>query len=236
MASTEKISFDMLPTNIHDAFISEDGNSFLISISPTQNPWETAYRNIFTEQISSITDKATGMILVGDQLIDMAQNDGISASILALFVITIILLIDFRNIKLVLVTMLPLISSFIVLFGIMTITGLKFDFINIIVVPLLIGIGIDDAVHIDHRYIIEGDGKMKKVIALTGTALLLTTLTTIFGFASFIPSPMRAMKSTGIVLSLAMAIAFINSVLFHPSLLIIIREKLGWKIKSWRRK
>jgi len=236
MSSTGKISLDMLPANIKDSLISKDGKSYLISISPTQSPWNGEYRDIFTEQVNSVTDKGTGMILVADQMNIMARQDGRQASIFALLVVFLILLADFRNIKLAVITMLPLLASFLTLFGFMAITGIKFDFLNIIVVPLLIGIGIDDAVHINHRYLREGKGRMDVVIAMTGTALLMTTLTTIFGFASFIPSIMRAMRSTGIVLSLAMAIAFLNSVLFHPAVLIIVTEKLGWNIKPWRRR
>lgn len=234
MASIGKISLNMLPANIRDSLISRDGESYLISISPTQNPWEGQFRDIFTDQVETVTDKGTGMILVGDQLTLMAQQDGRRASFFAIFVIFIILVADFKNIKLAFLTMLPLLGSFITLFGIMAISGIKFDFVNIIVVPLLIGMGIDDAVHISHRYLREGKGKMDLVIARTGTALLMTTLTTVFGFASFIPSIMRAMRSTGIVLSLAMAIAFLFSVLFHPAMLIIVTEKLGLNIKPWR--
>lgn len=233
MASTGRISMDMLPANIRDSLISKDGESYIISISPTQNPWEGKYRDIFTDQVDSVTDKGTGMILVGDQMNIMARTDGRRASFFALIVIFLILVVDFKNIKLALLTMFPLIASFLTLFGFMALTGIKFDFVNIIVVPLLIGIGIDDAVHINHRYLLEGKGKMDLVIARTGTALLITTLTTIFGFASFIPSIMRAMRSTGIVLSLAMAIAFIYSVLLHPAVLIIVTEKLGWNIEPW---
>jgi len=236
MASTGKISLDMLPANIRDSLISRDGESYLISISPTQNPWEGTYRDIFTDQVESVTEKGTGMILVGDQMTNMAQEDGRSASIFAVIIVFLILVADFRNIKLTIITMLPLLGSFLTLFGMMAVAGIKFDFINIIVVPLLIGIGIDNAVHINHRYLREGKGKMDLVIARTGTALLMTTLTTVFGFASFIPSIMRAMRSTGIVLSLAMGIAFLYSVLFHPAVLIIVTEKLGWNIKPWRTK
>ncbi len=236
MSSTGKISLDMLPTNIKDSLISRDGKSFLISISPTQSPWEGEYRDIFTSQMNTVTDKGTGMILVADQMNIMARQDGRTASIFAVFVVFLILVADFRNIKLALITILPLMGSFLTLFGIMAVTGIKFDFVNIIVVPLLIGIGIDDAVHISHRYLREGKGKMDLVIARTGTALLMTTLTTVFGFASFIPSIMRAMRSTGIVLSLAMAIAFLYSVFFHSAVLIIVTEKLGWNIKPWRRR
>ncbi len=236
MASTDKISLNMLPANIRDSLISRDGESYLISISPTQNPWEGTYRDIFTDQMESVTDKGTGMILVGDQMNLMAQEDGRRASIFALIAVFLILLADFKNIKLAVITMLHLLSSFLTLCGIMALTGINFDFITIIVVPLLIGIGIDNAVHINHRYLREGKGRMDLVIAKTGTALLMTTLTTVFGFASFIPSIMRAMRSTGIVLSLAMAIAFLYSVLFHPALLIIVTEKLGWNIKPWSKK
>lgn len=236
MAGTEKVTLDMLPKNISDSMISKDGSSYLLTINPTQNPWEGDFRDIYTTQVESVTDKATGTILAGDQLTIMAEEDGVRAAIVALIVIFIIMVIDFRNIKLALLTMLPLLGAFVTLFGFMGLTDIKFDFLNIIVVPLLIGIGIDDAVHINHRYLKEGKGKMDFVIARTGTALLLTTLTTIFGFASFIPSVMRAMRSTGIVLTLAMTIAFLYSVLLHPAVLIIVHEKWGWNLSPWRKR
>jgi uncharacterized protein len=236
MASTDPVSFDILPVSIKDSYISRDGTQHLMSIIPTQNPWEGDFRDIYSRQINTITDKGTGMILAADQLAYMAEKDGVKAAIVALIVVFFVLLIDFRNIKLVVLTMVSLLLSFLTLFGFMAVIGIKFDFLNIIVVPLLIGIGVDNAVHINHRYLYEGKGKMALVIGKTGTALLLTSLTTIVGFASFIPSVMRAMRSTGIVLSFAMAIAFFYSVLFHPALLIIATEKLGLNIKPWNDK
>ncbi len=117
----------------------------------------------------------------------------------------------------------------------MAIFKIDFDFINIIAIPLLIGIGIDDAIHISHRYLHEGSGNMKKVITHAGSAVLLTTITTTIGFASFIPSPMVGLAKSGIVFSCAIIFAFIYSILFYPSLLILVNEKLGLNIKSWKR-
>ncbi len=236
MANDEPVTLDVLPKSLRDSYISRDGTKYLLNVIPTQNPWEADFRNIYTQQMHTVTDKGTGMLLAGDQLSHMAEVDGVKAAIIAIIVVFIILLIDFRNIKLVVLTMVTLLFSFLTLFGLMAVLGIKFDFINIIVVPLLIGIGVDDAVHINHRYLLEGKGKMKVVIGKTGTALLITSLTTIVGFASFIPSVMRAMRSTGIVLSMAMAIAFLFSVLFHPGMLIIVSEKLGLNLKPWGKK
>ena len=84
----------------------------------------------------------------------------------------------------------------------MALAGIKFDFVNIIAIPLLVGIGIDNSVHINHRYLAEGRGGMT-----------------------------RAMSSTGIVLTLAMALAFTYSVLLHPAVLMIVMEKFGWNLR-----
>ena len=233
MANTEEIIPDMIPPFILDSFRSRDGKDYLMNVIPTQNPWDEEYRKVFTGQLETITDKATGMVLAANQMLEIVNQDGIKAAIAALIAIFILLIIDFRNIKLSLVTLLPLLLAFVSLFGIMAITGIKFDFVNIIAVPLLIGIGIDDVVHFNHRYLLEGKGNMDRVVAKIGRAVLLTTITTIIGFGSFIPSIMRAMRSTGIVLSIAMALAFLYSILLHPAVLIILTEKLRLNIKPW---
>ncbi len=235
MSNTEKITQDSLPDSVKDSYISKDGKSYLISIIPRQNPWEGDFRKILAAQTASVTNRATGMILAADQMNNAARIDGLFAVKIAVTAVFLLLLLDFRNIKLAAITFIPLIMSFAGLFGIMAVTGIKFDFLNIISIPLLIGIGVDNAVHINHRYLLEGKGNMDKVIGATGTAVFLATLTTIIGFGSFIPSIMRAMRGTGIVLVIAMALAFINSVLLYPGILIYIREKAGWSIMPWGR-
>jgi hypothetical protein len=235
MAGTETITQEMIPEFILDSYRSEEGSAYLLNIIPTRNPWDQDYRTVLTNQLSTVTDRATGMVLAADQMTQIARTDGVRAAVAALIVIFIVLLIDFKNLKLSILTLLPLVLSMSSLLGIMALAGIKFDFINIIAIPLLIGIGIDDAVHISHRYILEGKGRMDRVVERTGRAVLLTSLTTIIGFASFIPSIMRAMRSTGIVLSIAMALAFLFSILFFPSVLLIVTEKLNWNIYPWKR-
>ena len=235
MTTAQSAAAADLPELYRNSYISENGD-YLMSVIPTRNPWEGEYREIYTSQIETVTDKATGMLLAADQLNIMAESDGRRTAFIALLAIFIILLIDFRNLKLTILTMLPLGAAFGALFGVMGWAGIKFDFINIIAVPLLIGIGVDDAVHISHRYLLEGRGRMDETISKTGSAVLLTSITTIIAFASFIPSVMRAMRSTGIVLSLAIAFAFIFSIMLHPSMLILAAERLNLKITPIKRR
>jgi predicted RND superfamily exporter protein len=230
MADAAPLLPEELPPMTRDAFLSREGNASLVTISPRQNPWEGRYRNVFTAQVNSVTDRGTGMILAADQLTNIAEKDSVRSLIAALSAVFLILLADFRNLRLTGITFLPLGLSFASLYGLMAVFGIKFDFVNIIAIPLLVGIGIDYAVHINHRYLVEGRGRMDLALARTGTAVALTTITTMIGFSSFIPSIMRAMRSTGIVLTLAMALAFIYSILFHPAVLVLSAERLGWNL------
>ncbi len=233
MANPDAVTMDDLPRMIRSTYQSRDGAANLVTIFPRQNPWVGSYRNIFTTQVESVTSDATGMILAADEMTRIAQVDGIRSMIAALIVVFLILLIDFRNLKLTLLSFLPLGMAFVSLLGIMAITEIQFDFINIIAIPLLVGIGIDGTVHINHRYLQEGRGGLVPTLAGTGTAILMTAVTTMIGFGSFIPSLMRALRSTGIVLTVAIALAFAYSVLFHPTLLMMVNERFGWNLKPW---
>ncbi|MBN2650757.1 MAG: MMPL family transporter [Spirochaetales bacterium] len=221
-----------IPDSIIQQYFSEDGKYNLITITPSQNCWEKENRNKLTAAIDPITDKATGLILIGDQLSAIAGRDGIIASFAALFVIFLILFFNFRNLWTAILTMLPLLLSIGTLFGIMGLTDLKFDFVNIISIPLVIGIGIDDAVHLSHRFISQNE-KIEDTVRFIGRAILLTTLTTAIGFASFIPSVMRALSSTGIVLTLAVSLTFIFSIFFHSAVLKVARDKLKINLSPW---
>ena len=220
------IEVEDVPESVRSLYFADDGVRNLVTIIPADNLWELEERDRLLSDIASVTDRVTGMVLVADQMTVIAKIDGRTAAIAALIAIFVVLLIDFRNLTMALLNLIPLACAFLSLFGIMAILGIKFDFVNIIAVPLLIGIGIDDAVHVSHRYLHEGKGRMRRAVLRTGSAILLTTITTMIGFGSFIPSVMRAMRSTGIVLTLAMALAYLYSIVLHPALLVLVRERL----------
>ncbi|NQT59391.1 MAG: MMPL family transporter [Bacteroidetes bacterium] len=167
------ITVESLPDQLRESYFNRDGSVNLITIIPKENIWEKENREALYAELVPITDKFTGMVMAADQMNRIVQEDGARAAIVAIAVIFIILLLDFRNIKLAFLTIVPLLASLSALLGAMVLLGIKFDFINIITVPLLIGIGIDDAVHISHRYRIEGSGRMEEVIQKIGRALLI---------------------------------------------------------------
>jgi hypothetical protein len=75
--------------------------------------------------------------------------------------------------------------------------GMQPNFFNIVVFPSLVGIGVDDGVHIHHRYREEGPGSLPFVLSRTGMALTLTTLTIMVGCAGLVPAHHPRLQAMG---------------------------------------
>jgi len=147
----------------------------------------------------------------------MMIEDGKSSTWLALIAIFILLFIDMRNVRYSISAMVPLIFGIIWMMGIMNLLGLSLNMMNIMVVPLIIGIGIDDGIHIMHRYLIEKD--IMITFRSTGKAILLTSITTMLAFGSLWFSTYRGLGSLGIALFIGAATCFLSTLFIIPLLL-----------------
>jgi predicted RND superfamily exporter protein len=92
--------------------------------------------------------------------------------------------------------------------------------LNFLSILLIIGIGIDDGVHILHHYK-TGVKKINYLFSSVGKAILMTTLTTVLGFGSLMFSSYRGIASLGAALSIGVLYAFIMTVIVLP---ILIKE------------
>ncbi|MFQ6117487.1 MAG: RND family transporter, partial [Candidatus Bipolaricaulia bacterium] len=115
-------------------------------------------------------------------------------------------------------------------FGLLGVFGVPLNFLMVAVLPLLLGVGIDDSIHILHRY--EGerrageDGRraIRTAITRTGRALLLTTVTTIVGFSSLTLSRSPPIQRFGLLASFAMATSFVITMALIPATKNLLRE------------
>ena len=218
MANTEPLTLDNLPGEIKNRFTGKSGNIFIINVYPEKNIWEDSrflYR--FTDEATELSEKATGLPPIFVELMDIMSKDGKKATYLAIIAVFLVLLLDFRSLKYALVGMVPLIFGAIWMTGLMEISGLKFTMMNILAVPLIIGIGIDDGVHILHRWKIEKN--LDIVYRSTGKAILLTSLTTMLGFGSLWFATYRGLGSMGIALFIGVGTCFLATLFIIPAIL-----------------
>ena len=85
--------------------------------------------------------------------------------------------------------------------------------------PLIIGIGIDNGVHVFHRIVLEGEDRIDVAMVSTGKAVLLTTLTTMIGFGSLMASVHRGFFDLGLLVSIGILVCYLASVILMPAMM-----------------
>ena len=100
----------------------------------------------------------------------------------------------------------------------MVLLGLSFNFANVIVIPLLLGVGVDSGIHLVHRARSGGlpDGNLLR--SSTARAVVLSALTTIASFGTLGFSSHRGLASLGQLLTLGLAMILVCNLVVLPSL------------------
>ncbi len=235
ISDDSEITEEDLPDFLKSLYISSSGDKYLISFYSSNNLWKEMGSNELNIYRDKVSESVTGTPMFIKTLIETGQREGKKATIIAFIAIFLLAFIDLRDLRLTILAMLPLIAGAIWMVGMMALTNHKFNMVNILAIPLIIGIGIDDGIHIIHRYLIEGKGALKKVIRSTGRAVILTSLTTVIAFGSLITARYRGYASFGLVITYGVLACMILSVIFMPALLKLFYEKLNWKIRGVRK-
>ena len=226
MANTSPLSLDVLPESIVDRYASKDRSLFLTTVLPSGNIWQDRpFMEQFSIELETVSERTTGMPVIMNALIDIIGRDGRNAALLTLILVYLILLVDFRSFKYALIAMLPLGVGAVWMIGLMQLFGFQLDMMNVMALPLILGIGIDDGVHVVHRWRLEGPRSANIVLSSTGKAVLLTSLTTILAFGSMMFSPFRGYASLSFALIFGVGACFFTTIIILPAFMGLLNKK-----------
>lgn len=166
---------------------------------------------------------ATEAMIFVDML-NLMRADAGRAVIFVLIAVAVVLVIAFRNIKHTVIVVTPVVIGMIWTLGLMVALDIKLNIFNMVVLPTVLGIGIDNGIHIFHRYI-EEDGRVRHVIRTTGGAAFLTTLTTMLGFAGTLAASNQGLQSLGLVACLGLGCCMVSSLTIFPALLQLVENR-----------
>jgi uncharacterized protein len=105
--------------------------------------------------------------------------------------------LDFRNTKLALASVLPLTVGLALMLGLMAVADIHLNFMNIIILPILLGFGVSHGLYLLHRFL-EGTSPMVALRSV-GSAVASSTMTTAAGFAALLAASHNGLKSMGMV-------------------------------------
>lgn len=226
LAVDETFSFLDVPESDRREFTSragEPGN--FVFIYPDVPLRDGRNAIAFRDDIGTITTDsgevlhaASSNLIVAD-LLTIILREGPIAVVLSLVVVFLIVLADFRRVKAAVLVVSPLILGIVLMGGIMRLIGMQLNFFNIVVFPSIVGIGVDNGVHIYHRFQDEGADSLYFVLRRTGVAIAMTTLTTMVGYSGLALAAHPGLESIGQLAIVGLGTTFLAAVVVLPALI-----------------
>ena len=215
---TEAIRGEDLPGDLVSRMIASDGQ-VRVQTFPRHDLGNEAAFVRFTEEVQSVDPLAAGVAinLVG---FGRATRSSFEQALLsAIAIITGLLFALWRRVGPVLLVLSPLALSSLMTVAAMVLLDIPFNFGNIIVIPLLLGIGVDSGIHLVHRAQQSGGRAADLMDSTTARAVFYSALTTTVSFGTLAFSSHRGMASLGVVLSIGMVATVIGNLIVLPALL-----------------
>lgn len=215
LLDAETVTLDTLPEELSARWVAGDGRH-RIEIFPKHDVRDPAVAQTFLESVRNIAPTATGMAVVNYEAGKVISNAFRLAFVYAFVVVFFLLFIWLRSLTEALIVLLPIVCAGVVTLGAMVLFGLQLNYANIIALPLLLGIGVDNGIHIMHRHL---GGAAALLQTSTARAVFYSTLTTIASFGNLAFSPHLGTASMGMLLTLGMLFIMYMTLIFMPTLL-----------------
>jgi uncharacterized protein len=141
--------------------------------------------------------------------------------------ILLIVYLCFRNLRVSLIVLIPILFGIVTTFGLLLLVKHHFSFMSITAIPLIIGIGIDNGIHLVRRYQESESNEILAIAKASGAALIQSNLTTIVGFGALMTSSFAPLVEMGLVTSLGVALALAGGLLLIPAVILLQERRRG---------
>ena len=211
-----------LPPALRERFVGIHGKQ-LIQVYPKENVWERKHQEEFVRQLRTVDENVTGTPVQLLEYTSLLKKSYENAALYSLGAIVLLVFIHFRSIGSVLLALVPVAVGSIWLLGVMGAFNIPFNPANIMTLPLVIGIGVTNGIHILNRFAEEHSPSI--LAKSTGKAVLVSGLTTIAGFGSLVLAKHQGIESLGWVMSTGVATCMFAGLTFLPAILTLMTNR-----------
>ncbi len=210
-----RVTVDTLPASLKRAWLAPDGRA-RVEVLPKGDPDNTAVLYHFVTAVQRVAPGATGPAVLLYEAGKTVVRAFAQAGIFAIGAILVLLAITLRRARDVVVTLLPLLVAGVVTLELATAFGLRFNFANIIALPLLLGVGVAFKIY----YILAWRAGRRALVQSPMTrAVIFSAATTATAFGSLWMSSDPGTSSMGEMMALALVCTMTAAVLFQPALM-----------------
>ncbi len=213
-----------LPASLLAGLRSPDGR-FAVYAYPGEDVWEPEKQESFLAHMRAIDAEVTGMPVLGQFMVERSQRALHVTASLGAVLLLLGVFADFRRLLPTLLAVMPAFLTMTSMGALMRLADIAFNPLNVMALPVVLGIAVDDGVHVVHRFLAER-GDLARTLAGTGRSVVLTSATTIAAFGSLAFTTHRGLASFALALTIGVASALVLSVVVLPELLRTFRARL----------
>lgn len=206
-----------------------ENKGYLTFIYPGVDLWESKKMLEFANQTYEITGASgqkyysAGTTILYSRLARIVLADGRLTLVLTALWILLMHYADFRSVKLALASVIPLGVGLVMTLGLMSVINARLNFMNIVILPILLGFGVSHGLYLLHRFL-EGVSPLVALRSI-GAAVASSTLTTIAGFASLFAASHNGLRSMGLLACIGLASTLVVSFTVLAAVLQLIHDQ-----------
>ena len=215
--NVDTVTLETLPKFFKERFTTQDGR-WRVDVVPKENLRDPKALERFVKTVEDFDGQAAGAPLQIAKAGEVVSKAMILALVLAATGILIVTFLVLRSFTKVVAIVLPLMLAGLLTAAASVLFDIPFNYANVIVLPLLIGLGVDSGIHVAMRR-----DKLNESAALyqtsTPRAVLFSGLTTIAAFATLSVSDHAGTASMGLMLAIAISVTLLSSIVLTPLLM-----------------
>lgn len=211
-----------LPAPLVARFLSPSGRH-LMKVYCRGDVWDIGQMKEFIDQVRGVDPRITGNPLQIYEASQQMRRSYEQAALYAFLIIVPVVFLDFRSVRSTLLALLPLGLGMTQMFGLMGLLGIPLNPANMIVLPLILGIGIDAGVHVVHDFLSQ-KGRYR-INPSTASAVVINSVTNMAGFGSLMIASHRGLQSLGRVITLGLTCCLFSSLVILPAMFALISRR-----------
>lgn len=239
LIAQELFLFETSGTDDLEDFVDSEFKTTKVSI---KLPWIDAMKSVdMLNYISNRIERefpnekieVTGMMQLLIHVFSSSVSSAVQSYIQAIFAITLIMILIFRNMKIGFVSMIPNLMPIVIGLSLMYITDIPLDMFTLLIGSIAIGLAVDDTIHFIYnfkKYYLQSNDHViaiEKTFLSAGKAMVTTTIILSLGFFAYMMAEMSSIQNFGFLTGVVIIIALFADIFLAPALMILI-SKRGW--------
>ncbi len=226
VAAAQPVAIEELPYSLVGPFVTSDGGGSILHLRMHETDdantdvlvrWADEARQI----VAALDDAGIEVPLLSEnwiagEIFERVARDSRYLAVGTLLAVFVVLLLDFRKPLVALGVLGAVVLGVLGIAGGMFLCGVQLNFMNAAILPVCVGISLDNAIHVYHRWRESGPGSIPMVLRHTTSSNALASTTNLLGFAALALTHHEGLRSVAWLAMIGVTATYVSTTLWFP--------------------